>query len=429
MNVSIRSLANQVNEIVTICGWMFNKRQSGKIIFLELRDGSGTIQAIVVKSDVSAEVFEAAEALTMESSLKVTGKVTAHPKEPETFEIQVKEIETVQLVTEDYPISKKEHGPEFLLDNRHLWLRSRKQWAIQIIRNTVIRAIYDYLDREGFVKIDAPILTPNACEGTTTLFEIDYFGVPAYLTQSGQLYLEAAIFSVGRCFDFGPVFRAESSKTRRHLNEFWMMDAEMPFCDQKGNMEIQEGLLCYIVERVLSTHKKELAILERDISELTKVKAPFYHIKHKEAAQKMQEMNLAAREDDDFGADEEISFANNYDRPIFVENYPAKVKAFYMKKDPEDVLRVVCADLLVPGIGEIFGGSQREDNYDVLFESIKRHKLPIEAFQWYLDLRKFGSVVHSGFGLGLERVVAWLTGAHHVRETIPFPRVLNRVWP
>lgn len=427
-DILIRNVSQHVGEKVRLKGWMFNKRGSGKIFFLQLRDGSGEIQAVVFEGNVDEKTFALADKLTMESSVMLTGEITKHPKN-EAYEMQVNDIEIVQLVEADYPISKKEHGPEFLLDNRHLWLRSSRQVAIQKVRHNVIKAIYDFFHERGFTKIDAPILTPSACEGTTDLFEVDYFDDKAYLTQSGQLYLEAAMFGVGPCFDFGPVFRAEKSKTRRHLNEFWMMDAEMPYCEHEGNLSVQESMLCYIVDRILNVNRLELKILERDTDDLEKVKAPFYRITHKEAVKKMKELGLNADENDDFGADEEITFANTYDKPIFVTHYPAAVKAFYMKRDETDDNRVLCADLLVPTVGELIGGSQREDDYDTLLGRIKAHNLPLEAFNWYLDLRKFGSVPHSGFGLGLERTVAWLCGVHHVRETIPFPRLLNRKYP
>lgn len=427
-DILIREASLHVGKSVQIRGWMFNKRGSGKINFLQIRDGSGEIQAIVSKESVGEGVFAEAEKLTMESSVIVGGVISKHPKNEE-YELQVSAIEILQLVGDDYPIAKKEHGPEFLLDNRHLWLRSSRQVAIQKVRHTVIMAIYEFFHERGFTKIDAPILTPAACEGTTELFEVDYFEEKAYLTQSGQLYLEAAMFGVGPCFDFGPVFRAEKSKTRRHLNEFWMMDAEMPFCEHQGNLEVQEAMLCHIVARVLKENRKEFSILERNLSDLEKVQAPFYRVTHKEAVATMRQMGLNAEENDDFGAEEEIAFADTFDRPVFVTHYPAAVKAFYMKRDPRDESRVLCADLLVPTVGELIGGSQREDNYDKLLSRIKEHKLPLDAFTWYLDLRKYGSVPHSGFGLGLERTVAWICGIHHVRETIPFPRLLNRKYP
>lgn len=411
-------------------GWMFNKRGAGKIYFLELRDGTGIVQGIVFVKAVSPEVFKIAEELTMESSVRVTGEVTKHPKHEDEYELQVKNIEIIQLVKEDYPIAKKEHGPDFLLQNRHLWLRSPTQRAIQIVRNTIINAMYEYLNKNGFIKIDAPILTPNACEGTTELFEIDYFEEgKAYLSQSGQLYIEAAIFSVGRCFDFGPVFRAEKSKTRRHLTEFWMMDAEAAFVEQDENMQIQEGLVEFVVQKVLEKNLKELAILERDTEPLKKIKAPFIHKTHTEVVKELREMGSEIKENQDLGAADETMLTMKYDKPIFVEKYPAEVKAFYMKRT-DDGKFALCADLLAPeGYGEIIGGSQREDDYDVLLGRIKEHKLSVEAFDWYLDLRKYGSVPHSGFGIGLERLTGWICGRQHIRETIPFPRTIGRIKP
>jgi len=345
--------------------------------------------------------------------------------------MQIKKIEVIQQCEDEYPISKKEHGPDFLLDNRHLWLRSKKQWAIQRVRNTIINATYEYFSDNGFIKIDSPILTPNACEGTTELFEVPYFDEgSAFLTQSGQLYLEAAIMSHGRVFDFGPVFRAEKSKTRRHLTEFWMMDAEMAFTDHAGNMDIQEGLICHIVEKVLEKNEAELKILERDLEPLKKVKAPFIRKTHAEVIKELREMGSDIGEMDDLGADDETILTKKYDKPIFVEKYPSEVKAFYMKRDPEDESRALCSDLLAPeGYGEIIGGSQREDDYEVLLKRIEEHKLDPKVFEWYLDLRKYGSVPHSGFGYGLERITGWITGIHHIRETIPFPRMISRLTP
>lgn len=429
--VFIKDFKNNVNKEVKIQGWMFNKRGSGKIYFLQLRDGSGVTQGIVSASAVSLEVMEKAESLTMESSVRITGTVSQHPKNEDQFELQVSEIEIVQLVEGEYPISKKEHGPSFLLDNRHLWLRSSKQVAIQRVRNTIINAIYEYLNNEGFIKIDSPILTPNACEGTTELFELDYFDEgSAYLSQSGQLYLEAAIFGVGRCFDFGPVFRAEKSKTRRHLTEFWMMDAEAAFVEHEENMAIQEALVVYVVEKVLEKNMKELETLERDIEPLKKVKAPFIRKTHAEVIAELKEMGSSIGENDDLGADDETILTKKYDKPIFVEKYPAAVKAFYMKRDPKNPNVALCADLLAPeGYGEVIGGSEREADHTVLLERIIEHKLPLAEFQWYLDLRKYGSVPHSGFGIGLERLTGWICGRKHIRETIPFPRTINRLTP
>jgi asparaginyl-tRNA synthetase len=431
MKSSISKIAKFEGQQATISGWMFNKRGSGKIQFLELRDGSGTIQAIVSKDEAGEEVFAKSESLTPESSLHITGKVSKHPKLENVYELHVTDIEIVHLATDEYPISKKEHGPDFLLDHRHLWLRSKKQWAILRLRNSAIYSIYEFLAQEGFIKVDAPIFTPSACEGTTELFEVDHFGEPVYLSQSGQLYIEAAIFSVGRCYDFGPVFRAEKSKTRRHLTEFWMMDAEMPFCEQDENMDIQEAMVKHIVKNALRDCAEELQILERDTAELQLLlDQPFHRITHKEAVKMLNDAGyMDAREDDDFGADEEVALVNMFDRPLFVMDYPAEVKAFYMKRSKRDSSKAACADLLVKNYGEIIGGSQREDDYDTLLQRIKDHNLPVDHFQWYLDLRRFGSVPHSGFGIGLERAVLWLSGHRHIREAIPFPRTINRITP
>ncbi len=429
--VFIKDLKDHVGKEVTIQGWMYNKRGSGKIHFLQLRDGSGEVQGIVFQNDVDEDTFQKADQLTMESSVKITGTVSQHPKKEDTFEIQVKDIEIVQLVEGDYPISKKEHGPAFLLDNRHLWLRSSKQVAIQRVRNTITNAIYEYLNNEGFIKIDSPILTPNACEGTTELFEVDYFDEgKAYLSQSGQLYLEAAIFAVGRAFDFGPVFRAEKSKTRRHLTEFWMMDAEAAFVKHEENMQIQENLIEFVIQKVLSTNLKDLETLERDIEALKKVKAPFIRMTHADAVKELQSMGSEITSNKDLGAEDETMLTQKYDKPIFIEKYPAEVKAFYMKRDPENENLALCSDMLAPeGFGEVIGGSEREENYDILLSRIREHKLPEKEFEWYLDLRKYGSVPHSGFGIGLERLTGWICGVKHVRETIPFPRMMGRLTP
>ncbi len=376
-------------------------------------------------------MLETVEKLTPESSVEVTGTVTRHPKYPDTYEPQVSGVEILQLSGHDYPISKKDHGPDFLMDNRHLWLRSQSQWAIQRIRNTIINATYEYLNDNDFIKIDSPILTPNACEGTTDLFGVDYFELgKAYLSQSGQLYLEAAIFSVGRCFDFGPVFRAEKSKTRRHLTEFWMMDAEAAFVEHEENMKIQEGLVSHIVKCVLDRNIKELKVLGRDVEPLKKIVPPFIRMTHTEAVKELREMGSDIKPNHDLGGDDETMLTKKYDKPIFIEKYPAEVKAFYMKRDPKDPTRALCADLLAPeGYGEIIGGSQREDDHDTLVHRIKEHRLPMDAFNWYLDLRKYGSVPHSGFGYGLERLVTWICGLDHVRESIPFARMIHRLAP
>lgn len=430
MDTFISSFSELVGQTVTVKGWAYNVRSSGSIAFLQIRDGSGFTQAVIAKQSVDEASWNAAVETTLESSVAVTGVVAKHPKQEGVYELQATAVQLIGKAQE-YPIGKKEHGPEFLLDNRHLWLRAPSQWAVQRVRNAIIYATYDWFRDHHFVKIDSPIFTPNACEGTTELFELDYFeDKKAYLTQSGQLYLEAAIGSVGRCFDFGPVFRAEKSKTRRHLIEFWMMDAEAAFVDHEGNLQIQEQLVSFIVKRVLETCQQELKILERNIEPLQKVVAPFYRLTHAEAVQKLRALGSDIGEMDDLGADDETLLTQQYDKPIFIEKYPAAVKAFYMKRDPSDPTRVLNADLLAPeGYGEVIGGSQREDDYEALLARIREHNLPESAFQWYLDTRKYGSVPHSGFGYGLERLVAWICGLHHVRETIPFPRLLNRLEP
>lgn len=431
MIIRISDAKNHVGQEATLQGWMYNKRGSGKIWFLQMRDGSGFMQAVAASGSTPDEAMKAAESLTIESSVKVTGKITQHPKMADVFELQVSGVEPIQVCKEEYPIGKKEHGPDFLLDHRHLWLRSSRQWAIQRVRNTIINATYEYFNQNGFIKIDSPILTPNACEGTTELFDINYFDEgKAYLSQSGQLYIEAAIMSYGRVFDFGPVFRAEKSKTRRHLTEFWMMDAEMAFCDHECNLKIQEGLVSYIVSTVLERNQTEMKVLERNTEPLTKIKAPFIRMTHADAVKELRSMGSDIQPNHDLGGDDETILTKKYDKPIFVEKYPTEVKAFYMKRDPKDPTHVMNADLLAPeGYGEIIGGSQREDDYDTLFQRIKEHKLDPKVFEWYLDLRKYGSVPHSGFGYGLERLVAWICGLEHVRETIPFPRMISRLKP
>ncbi|MBN1282982.1 MAG: asparagine--tRNA ligase [Proteobacteria bacterium] len=429
MNIFVKDAPKHVGHEATIKGWIYNLRSSGKITFLQLRDGSGFMQCIVHRPEVSDEIWEDAHRLTLESSAIITGKVARHPKHDE-YEMHVTGIHVVQVAPE-YPLGKKEHGPDFLLDNRHLWLRSKKQWAIQRVRNTVILATSEWFDANGFIKIDSPILTPAACEGTSTLFEVDYFDLgKAYLSQSGQLYIEAAIASHGRVFDFGPVFRAEKSKTRRHLTEFWMMDAEMAYCDHRGSMEIQEQLISHIVRRAVERNFQELGILERDIERLSKVEPPFPRMTHAEAVERLHALGSDIRADDDLGGDDETLITRDEVKPLFIEKYPAKVKAFYMKRDPENDDLALCSDLLAPdGFGEIIGGSQREDDYDTLLRRLDEHKLPRSAFEWYLDLRKYGSVPHAGFGYGLERLTGWICGVPHIRETIPFPRMITRLTP
>jgi asparaginyl-tRNA synthetase len=426
--VRLDQLAAQIQQEVRVSAWVYNLRSSGKIVFLQLRDGYGFVQAIVAQDTVAAAVWERTQTITLESSVTVSGTVTKHPKKDE-YEIQVSDIDVIQ-VAEEYPIAKKDHGIDFLMDQRHLWLRSSRQWAILRIRNTLIKSIYDFFEQQGFIKIDSPILTPNACEGTTELFAIDYFDEKAYLSQSGQLYIEAAIFAHRKVFDFGPVFRAEKSKTRRHLTEFWMMDAEVAFADHAENMRLQEALIVFLVQRVLERNRPELAILERDTALLEKVTAPFAHLTHAEAIAWLREHGSDIGASDDLGADDETKLSQQYTTPLFIEKYPALVKAFYMKRDPDDASRVLCDDLLAPeGYGEIIGGSQREDDYVVLKQRIEEHRLPLTEFQWYLDLRRYGSVPHAGFGLGLERMVSWVCGLAHVREAIPFPRTIARLRP
>jgi asparaginyl-tRNA synthetase len=425
---TISHIADFKDQQVTLSGWLANKRSSGKLHFLQVRDGTGTIQAVMFQGDVSPELFDLAGRIGLESSIMVTGKVTEHPKQPGVFELQVNDLKLVQEAV-DYPIGKKEHGPDFLLDQRHLWLRSSKQWAIQRVRNTVINAIYEYLNREGFIKIDSPIITPNACEGTTTLFELDYFDEPAYLTQSGQLYIEAAVMAHRRVFDFGPVFRAEKSKTRRHLTEFWMMDAEMAYCNFEQNLDIQEALVKHIVTKVLEVNDAELVILERDVAALKKILAPFKRMTYSDAIVELNKKGSDIKFGEDLGNDDETILTEGSDVPIFVTHWPQEIKAFYMKRD-ETGKFVLGADMIAPeGYGEVIGGSQREDDYDTLLGRIKDHKLPMKDFEWYLDLRKYGSVEHGGFGIGLERTVGWMCGTKHVRETIPFPRMLSRMRP
>lgn len=430
MQTTISKLSEYVDQEVTLRGWIRNLRSSGKIMFVQLRDGSGFAQVIVAQADLDEATWELAQTLTIESSVAFTGKVAKHPKKEE-YELQVTGIEVYQIAPE-YPIGKKEHGPDFLLNNRHLWLRAPKQWAIQRVRNTIINATYEYLNSDGFTKIDAPILTPTSCEDTTELFEMDYFDPEqkAYLTQSGQLYIESAIFAHGRVFDFGPVFRAEKSKTRRHLTEFWMMDAEAAFVDYEGNMDIQEALVKYIIEAVLERNAGDLEILERDVEKLKACLQPFTRMTHAEAVEELQKLGSDIQADEDLGADDETMLTEQYDMPLFITKYPAKVKAFYMQPDPEDSSRVLCSDLLAPeGYGEVIGGSERIYDYDLLVQKMEENNLDREPFEWYLDLRKYGSVPHSGFGYGLERMTAWMCGVRHIRETIPFPRMINRLNP
>jgi asparaginyl-tRNA synthetase len=414
---------------VTLRGWLAGHRSSGKLHFLQLRDGTGTIQCVLAQADVPPEVFTLADHLPQESSLEVTGTVRADARSPIGYELGVTDLRVFQRSAE-YPITPKEHGTAFLLDHRHLWLRSSRQHAILRVRAEVIRAAREYLDERGFVVFDAPILTPAACEGTTTLFPVEYFGETAYLTQSGQLYGEAGALALGKIYCFGPTFRAEKSKTRRHLTEFWMIEPEMAFAGLAEDMDLAEDFLVHVVARVRERRATELAALGRDPAPLARVVKPFPRISYVEALDVLRGKGFELAWGADLGADEETALSQAFDRPLMVHRYPVEAKAFYMKADPADARVALCVDVLAPeGYGEIIGGGQREDDADVLEEKIRVHGLPRKAFGWYLDLRRYGSVPHAGFGMGIERCVAWLCGLHHVRETIPFPRMLERLRP
>jgi asparaginyl-tRNA synthetase len=425
----IQSVAQYLREEVTLSGWVYNITGKGKLQFIMMRDGTGSIQAVVFKGNVSEETFERCSKLTQESSIVVRGTITEDPRAKGGFELQAKEVEIVQIADE-YPITPKEHGIEFLMDHRHLWLRSSKQHAILKIRHEVIKASRDYFDNLGFTLVDAPIFTPSACEGTTNLFETNYFDTKAYLTQSGQLYMEAAAMAFGKAYCFGPTFRAEKSKTRRHLTEFWMIEPEVAYCNLEQDMDLAEGMIAYIVQRVLEKKRVELEILERDISKLELIKKPFPRITYDEAVKLVKAENPEFIDGDDLGGTDETIVSSHFDRPVMITHYPSAVKAFYMKRDPVQPDRALCVDVLAPeGYGEIIGGGQREDDLAVLLEGIQKHNLPEEAFSWYLDLRKYGSVPHAGFGMGIERTVAWICSRPHIRETIPFPRTMYRLTP
>ncbi|MCD6377192.1 MAG: asparagine--tRNA ligase [Caldisericaceae bacterium] len=427
--IRISQSAQYENQEVTIKGWLYNKRSSGKIRFLLVRDGSAIIQCVVVKNEVSDDVFEKTDLLTQESSLIVTGKLVADKRSPLGYEMHVTDLEIVQIAQE-YPITKKEHGIDFLMDHRHLWIRSKRQHAILRIRHEIINAARQFFNERDFTLVDSPIFTPNAAEGTTTLFKTDYFGSPAYLTQSGQLYAEAACMAFGRVYCFGPTFRAEKSKTRRHLTEFWMIEPEMAYFDLQDDMQLAEEFVSHIVQTVLKNRKAELEVLERDTKILENTVPPFPKIHYNEAVEILKKHGVDFPYGDDFGGADETILSEEFDKPVIIHHYPAEVKAFYMKRDPEEPQFALAMDMLAPeGYGEIIGGSQREDDYDTLLQRIREHNLDEEAFAWYLDLRKYGSVPHSGFGLGIERTVAWITGTKHVRETIPFPRLLQRIYP
>ncbi|MBS1538291.1 MAG: asparagine--tRNA ligase [Bacteroidetes bacterium] len=441
---TIENLAQVVGQHVTLRGWVYDRTGKGKLQFIKLRDGSGVCQCVVFKSNVSEEVFANAQELTQESAVSISGTVRAEERAPGGFEIDVTDIK-IYSISKDYPITPKEHGTEFLMEHRHLWLRSSRQHAIMRVRSAVIKAIRDFFDGNGFRLMDSPLLTPNACEGTSTLFETEYFDLgKAYLSQSGQLYAEASAMSLGRVYTFGPTFRAERSKTRRHLTEFWMVEPEMAFFDLNDDMDLAEDMVEYIVQYVLKTCPKELATLGRDVSKLEAVRRPFYRMSYTEAVEWLNKNNVKLNKKqpdgseiqidfpwgEDFGAPQEEAIMQQFDKPCIIHRYPSEVKAFYMKRDPENTKCALAMDMLAPeGAGEIIGGSQREDDHDLLLERILHENLPQEAFQWYLDLRKYGSVPHSGFGLGVERTVKWITGAEHIREVIPFPRMIYRIVP
>ena len=429
MLVRINDISRHSGKNVEIRGWLYNKRSSGKLHFLQIRDGSGTIQCVVYQGDVSQDDFETCGKIQQESSIIVYGEVKPDDRSDIGFEIGVT---TVKLIHEssNYPITPKDHGVSFLLDKRHLWLRSSRPHAILKIRDEISRACRDFMHKNEFTLIDAPIFTPAACEGTSTLFETDYFDQKAYLTQSGQLYMEAAAMAFGNVYCFGPTFRAEKSKTRRHLTEFWMIEPEMAYCDLQQDMVVAEQLVYYVIRQVLSNRSDELKILGRDISKLEKITLPFPRLSYDEAVKKLQDLGSDIQWGSDLGGEDETILTKEFDTPILVHRYPKEVKAFYMKGDPDDERCALCVDMLAPeGYGEIIGGGQREDNYTILEKKIAEHNLPKESFEWFLDLRSYGSVEHAGFGMGIERVVAWLCGIQHVRETIPFPRMIQRLYP
>ncbi len=426
---TIAEISRYDGQTVTLSGWLYNKTHKGKLIFMMLRDGTGFIQAVIFKDNFTETFFEELQRLPQESSIKVTGQVRADKRARGGYELQASEVDVVQMAQE-YPISPKEHGIDFLMDQRHLWLRSSKPHAILKVRHQVIAACREYFNNLGFLLLDAPIFTPAACEGTTTLFETDYFDDKAYLTQSGQLYMEAGAMAFGKVYCLGPTFRAEKSKTRRHLTEFWMIEPEVAYCDLDQDMDLAEGMILHILEQVLQKNRDELELLERDISKLEIIKRPFPRITYDEAVQILAKSGNEFVYGNDFGAPDETVISEKYTSPIMVTRYPASVKAFYMKNDPDDPQKALCVDMLAPeGYGEIIGGGQREDDYDTLLQKIKSHGLPIEPFEWYLDLRRYGSVPHAGFGLGIERTVAWICGIKHVREAIPFPRTMSRIYP
>ena len=435
---TIATIGAHEGQTVTLRGWLYNLRASGKLLFPIFRDGSGTIQGIVPKAAVPEILFETLKNLTLESSVIVTGKVRADARAPSGYELDVVDLEVVQRVDDanPFPITLKEHGVDFLMEHRHLWIRTPRQSAILRVRATIMRAAAEYFDTNGFIRTDPPILTPAACEGTSELFEMDYFDEKAYLTQSGQLYIESTALALGKVYSFGPTFRAEKSKTRRHLTEFWMIEPEVAFCGLDELMVLAESFISHIVQTVLDHHRGDLKVIGRDVAKLETIQAPFPRISYDQAHQMLEDafdkglIESRHTYGDDFGSPDETYLSNQYDRPVMVHRYPAAVKAFYMEPDAADPSKALCVDVLAPeGYGEIIGGSQRVDSYDLLRQRILDHNLPLAAFEWYLDLRRYGSVPHSGFGMGIERAVAWICGLDHVRETIPFARTLNRIYP
>jgi asparaginyl-tRNA synthetase len=427
---TIDRIGHFVGQTVTIRGWVYNKRSSGKIRFLLVRDGTGIIQTVVSKKDVTPEAFADTDRLTQESSLVVTGSVRADGRAPGGYELLATDLKVIQVAAE-YPITPKEHGPAFLLDHRHLWLRSSRQHAVLRIRSQVIQSAHEYLKEQGFTLFDAPIFTGAACEGTTTLFATDYFyDQKAYLSQSGQLYAEAGAMAFGKVYTLGPTFRAEKSKTRRHLTEFWMLEPEMAYADLGDLLALAEGLITHLVQSVLAHRRRELETLERDLSKLERIVPPFPRITYEEALEILGRQGAAIAWGEDLGGDEETMLSRQFDRPVMVTHYPAQIKAFYMKRAPDRPDLALCVDVIAPeGYGEMIGGSQREDDYDQLAARLVEHNLPRDQFGWYLDLRRYGSVPHAGFGLGIERTVAWICGVAHLREAIPFPRMLERLYP
>jgi asparaginyl-tRNA synthetase len=431
----ISDIGKHLGEEVTIKGWLYNKRSSGKLGFLEIRDGSGIIQGVLSKKDVSEQCWNDCERVTQESSITVLGVPREHPKRPGVYELDIKDLQIVQLALE-YPITPKEHGIEFLMDHRHLWLRSRRQHAILRVRHEIIKAVRDFFDDNGFILCDTPIFTPAACEGTTTLFEVQYFDEKAYLTQSGQLYNEATAAAFGKVYCFGPTFRAEKSKTRRHLTEFWMVEPEVAYAELDDIMELAENFISYIVRRVLDNRREELKQLERDTTALEKIAPPFPRLGYDDIVKMLQQGHAEGKLESrfewggDLGSPDETYISSQFDKPVMVHRYPAAVKAFYMEPDPKRPELALCVDLLAPeGYGEIIGGGQRASSLEFVLQRVQEHGLPEEAFDWYLDLRRYGSVPHAGFGMGIERAVAWICGLEHLREAIPFPRMLYRLKP